>query len=76
MLKAGIKRRRTQQEIQEEKEELELREQDTQAKLAQFEELQRKYNEAKQEAENGKSATIILSEMINKERLKWIKMVR
>ena len=65
MLKAGIKRRRTQRQITDEKAEEAVRQQAIEEKLAKFDQLQEKSNEVKQEAENGKSATIILHNMIN-----------
>ena len=65
MLKSGIKRRRTTRQITDEKAEEAVRARAIEEKIASFDELQRKYNQAKQEAENGKGATIILSNMIN-----------
>ena len=53
MLKAGIKRRRTTRQITDEKAEEALRQQAIEDKLARFEELQRKYDAAKEEAANG-----------------------
>ena len=65
MLKAGIKRRRTQQQIKDQKEEEALRAQAIEEKLAKFEELQQKYKSAKEEADNGKGAVIQLQGLIN-----------
>ena len=66
MLKAGIKRRRTQRQITDEKAEEAVRQLAIEEKLAKYDELQNKYNQAKQEAENGKGATQILHNMIQK----------
>ena len=65
MLKAGIKRRRTQRQITDERAEEILKQQAIEDKLAKFEELQSQLAEAKKEAENGKAATNILTDMIN-----------
>ena len=65
MLKAGVKRRRTTQEINDQKEEEEIRQQSIEEKLARFEKLQQELNQARAEAENGKNATNILTEFIN-----------
>ena len=64
MLKAGIKRRRTQQQIKDQKQEETLRQQSIEAKLAQFDQLKQQYNAMKQEADQGKNATQILTNMI------------
>ena len=65
MLKAGIKRRRTQQQIKDQKEEEAIRQQSIEAKLAQFVQLKQQYTAVKQEADNGKNAAQILTDMIN-----------
>ena len=64
MLKAGIKRRRTQRQITDEKAEEAVRQQSIDAKLAQFDQLQEQFKAMKEEAERGKNATIILSDLI------------
>ena len=56
MLKAGVKRRRTTQEINDQKEEEEIRQRSIEEKLARFEKLQQELNQARAEAENGKNA--------------------
>ena len=66
MLKAGIKRRRTTRQITDEKAEEAVRARAIEEKLAQFDELQAKYKAAQQEADQGKNATLILTNMINK----------
>ena len=65
MLKAGTKRRRTTRQITDEKAEEELKQRAIEEKLAKYDELMQKYKAAKDEAENGKGATIILSNLIN-----------
>ena len=64
MLKAGIKRRRTQRQITDEKAEEALRQQSIEEKLAKFDELNKKYEEAKKEAETNNQARAILSNFI------------
>ena len=64
MLKAGIKRRRTQQQIKDQKQEESLRAQAVEEKLAKFEQLMEEFKVAKQEANAGKHAASILSNMI------------
>ena len=66
MLKAGIKRRRTQRQITDEKAEEAIRQQAIDKKLAKFDELQQKYQQVQQEAEGGKNAAIILNNMLQK----------
>ena len=66
MLKSGTKRRRTIRQITDEKAEEALRQQAIEDKLANYEKIQQELNEAKQEANNGKAATIILEGMINR----------
>ena len=65
MLKAGIKRRRTLRQITDEKAEEALRQQAIEEKIAKFDQLQQKYEEAKQEAETNKMATKILRDAID-----------
>ena len=66
MLKAGIKRRRTQRQITDKKAEEAVRQMAIEEKLAKFDELENKVKQAEQEAGNNKVAANILSEMINK----------
>ena len=62
MLKAGIKRRRTQRQITDEKAEQALRQQAIDDKLARFEELQEKYNKAIKDAEQNQSCLLYTSD--------------
>lgn len=64
MLKAGIKRRRTQRQITDEKAEEAVRNQAIEDKLNQFDRLQEQFKAMKEEADRGKNATIILSDLI------------
>ena len=66
MLKAGIKRRRTTQQIKEQKEEESLRTLAIEDKLAKYEEMMAKFNAVKEEAENGRAASNVLSDMFNR----------
>ena len=65
MLKAGIKRRRTQQQIKDQKAEEEVRQQAIEEKLAKFEKLQQDYEQVKQEAQTNEQARNILANMID-----------
>jgi len=64
LLKVGTKRRRTQQEIKDQKEEARLKEEQTQAKLSQLEELLKRCAELEDRAANNEAAKNILSEML------------
>ena len=66
MLKAGTKRRRTHEEIQNHKEEEELRKQDTEDKLARFDELARNYEQLQHTVKVNEKAAGILNDMINR----------
>ena len=66
MLKAGIKRRRTTQQIKDQKEEEALRQQAIEEKLSKFDEMMQKFSAVKEEADNGKAAAKILAEMWEK----------
>ena len=60
----GTKRRRTTQEIKDQKEEAQLKEEETNAKLSQVEELMRRCQELEDRAKNNEAASTILTEMI------------
>ena len=64
MLKAGIKRRRTQRQITDEKAEEAIRAQTIEEKLAAFDNLEKKLKEARAEAENGKGAVFQLQNLL------------
>ena len=64
LLKIGSKRRKTQAEIEELKEEERVKEQAVQDKLAQFDRMAKQIAELQAENENNKAATNILSDMI------------
>ena len=66
MLKSGQKRRRTQRQITDEKAEEVLRQRAIEDKLASIEKLQQELKEAKEEASQGKAATTILTQMLEK----------
>ena len=65
MLKAGVKRRRTQRQITDEKAEEALRQQAIDDKLAEFETLQQQLREAREQADNGKGAIFQLQNLLN-----------
>ena len=64
MLKSGIKRRRTQRQITDEKAEEALRQMAIEEKLAKLEKIQDELKAAQEEASQGKAATNILTQMI------------
>ena len=66
MLKAGTKRRRTQEEIKYQKEEEDLRKQSIEEKLARFDELARKYEQLQDTVKINDKAAGILNDMINR----------
>ena len=61
LLKIGAKRRRTKQEIEDQREAELLEKQSIQAKLAQMESLIKKCNELRQKADNNEAANMILN---------------
>ena len=65
MLKTSSKRRRTRKEIQDEKEAIAREKLETQAKLAQFDQLQQQIQVLQQENETGKVAARLMSQAIN-----------
>ena len=65
MLKIGSKRRRTQEEIKNEKEESMLKEQSIQDKMAQWDALQQRIQELEASNANQSAAATILQEIIN-----------
>ena len=65
MLKISSKRRRTMKQIQAEKEAAAQREAETQAKLAQFDDLQRELMTLQEQHETGKAASNLMSQFIN-----------
>ena len=65
MLKAGVKRRRTQRQITDEKAEEALRQQAIDDKLAAFDALQQQLREAREQADNGKGAIFQLQNLHN-----------
>ena len=70
MLKSGMKRRRTHQQVEEQRFEEAAQKQRIQEKLALLEATEQKYQEEKVSAEENKTAAIILMDMINKGVLK------
>ena len=64
MLKVGIKRRRTKAQIEQDKEEVILRDLDQREKMAELEDLRKRVLEAEQQAFNNKAAATLLSNMI------------
>ena len=66
MLKSGMKRRRTHQQVEEQRIEEAAQKQRIQEKLALLEATEQKYQEEKANAEENKTAAIILMDMINK----------
>ena len=64
LLKVGSKRRRTQQEIQDQKEEAKLKQEGMEQKLAQINSLMQRCEEL--EAKNNDAADLILRDMISK----------
>jgi len=65
LLKIGSKRRRTQAEINQEKEEAVIKEQSIQDKMAQWDALQQRIQELESANANQSAAATILQEMIN-----------
>ena len=59
-------RRRTTQQIKDEKEEAELKKADTEAKLARMEALMQRCQELEEKANDNESANLILRDMISK----------
>ena len=70
MLKIGIKRRRTKAQIENDKQEEILREQDQQVKLAELADLRRRIELAEHTATTNKAAGIVISQMMSKGHLK------
>ena len=66
LLKVGTKRRRTRQEIQDQKEEAELKQQSVEQKLSQIDSLMQRCAELEQKAQHNEAADLILRDMINK----------
>ena len=64
MLKIGIKRRRTKAQIEQDKEEVILRDLDQQEKMAELEDLRKRILEAELIANTNKAAATLLSNMI------------
>ena len=64
MLKIGIKRRRTKAQIEQDKEEVILRDLDQQEKMAELEDLRKRIQEAELIANTNKAAATLLSNMI------------
>ena len=65
MLKAGTKRRRTKQQVKDDKARALLEEAENHRKLAQLAELQARVGMLEHEADQGRAASQILSQMIN-----------
>ena len=65
MLKISSKRRRTLAEIKADKQAKEQREQDTQAKLAQFDAMQQRLGEMEAEMQTGQVAASLMSQFVN-----------
>ena len=72
MLKMSSKRRRTLKEIRDEKLAKEQEAAETQAKLAEFENLQQQVMQIQQESESGKMANSLMNQFINAGLVKQI----
>ena len=66
LLKVGTKRRRTRQEILDDKEEARIKEEGMQGKLAQIDSLTQRCAELEQKAKGNEAADLILRDMISK----------
>ena len=65
LCKIGSKRRRTHQELIEEKKENQRKDQEIQEKLVKFQEMEAKENELQSQLNNNQTAANILSEMVS-----------
>ena len=65
LCKIGSKRRRTHQELIEEKKENQRKDQEIQEKLVKFQEMEAKVNELQSQLNNNQTAANILSEMVS-----------
>ena len=69
MLKVGSKRRRTQTQIEEEKQEVMVKQIDVETKLASFEAMKEDVARLKVQAESNQSASDILNDLASKQKI-------